>query len=143
MRKEDVQNKLDIIPENLEKLEIFRAMDFEKFNSDFRNIDSALHRLQTSIQALVDIGGYIIASLGLRVPATSGEVIDILVQHGLLRQDQRDRYISMIQFRNRIVHFYNEIDLNILYQILQEELVDIRELYRALILIIEEHPEKV
>jgi len=35
----------------------------------------------------------------------------------------------------------NEVDLKILYQILQEELVDIRELYRTLILIIEEHPE--
>ena len=141
MRAEDVQSKLDIIPENLEKLEILRAMGYEKFTSDFRNIDSALHRLQTAIQALVDIGGYIIASLGLRVPGTSGEVIDILVEHGLLKKEKRDRYISMVQFRNRIVHFYNNIDLKILYQILQEELVDIRELYRALLLVIEEHPE--
>jgi len=141
MRKEDVQSKLDIIPENLEKLEILRAMGYEKFTSDFRNIDSALHRFQTSIQALVDIGGYIIASLGLRTPGTSGEVIDILVENGLVRAEQRDRYISMIQFRNRIVHFYNDTDLKILYQILQEEPIDIRELYRTLLLIIEEHPE--
>lgn len=141
MRKEDVQNKLDIIPENLEKLEILRAMGYEKFASDFRNIDSALHRLQTSIQAFVDIGGYIIASLGLRTPGTSGEVIDILVEQGLLIKERKARYISMIQFRNRIVHFYNDIDMKILYQILQDELVDIRELYRTLILIIEEHPE--
>jgi len=141
MRKEDVQSKLDIIPENLEKLEILRAMGNEKFTSDFRNIDSALHRFQTSIQALVDIGGYIIASLGLRTPGTSGEVIDILVEHGLFNAGQRDRYISMIQFRNRIVHFYNNIDLKVLYQILQEELLDIRELYRTLTLVIEEHPE--
>ena len=47
----------------------------------------------------------------------------------------------MIQFRNRIVHFYNDIDLKILYQILQEELVDIRKLYQTLIQIIEKHPE--
>jgi len=140
MKKEDVQNKLDIIPENLEKLGILRAMGYEEFISDFRNIDSALHRFQTSIQALVDIGGYIIASLGLRAPSTSGEVIDILVEHGLLNAAQRDRYISMIQFRNRIVHFYNDIDLKVLYQILQEEVVDIRELYRTLTLIIEGHP---
>jgi len=141
MKKEDVQNKLDIIPENLEKLEILRAMGYEKFIADFRNIDSALHRFQTSIQALVDIGGYIIASLGLRTPGSSGEVIDILVEHGLLNAEPRDRYISMIQFRNRIVHFYNSIDLKILYRILQEGLLDIRELYRTLILVIEEHPD--
>lgn len=141
MRKEDVQSKLDIIPENLEKLKILRAMGYDEFASDFRNIDSVLHRFQTSIQALVDIGGYIIASLGLRTPSTSGEVIDILIEHGLLKPEQRDRSISMIQFRNRIVHFYNGIDLNIVYQILQGELADIRELYQTLIQIIEEHPE--
>ncbi|MGQ9646975.1 MAG: type VII toxin-antitoxin system HepT family RNase toxin [Thermodesulfobacteriota bacterium] len=141
MKKEDVQSKLDIIPENLEKLEILRNKDFEEFASDFRNVDSALHRLQTSIQALVDIGGYIIASLGLRTPSTSTEVIGVLVEHGLLNKERQDRYISMIQFRNRIVHFYNNIDLKILYQILQEELVDIRELYRSFILIIDQHPD--
>lgn len=140
MRKEDVQSKLDLIPENLEKLEILRGMGYEKFVADFRNIDSALHRLQTSIQALVDMGAYIIASLGLRTPGSSGEVIDILVEHGLLNKSRRDRYISMIQFRNRIVHFYNNIDLKILYQILREDLIDIRELYGTLITIIEEHP---
>ena len=141
MRKEDVQSKLDIIPENLEKFEILRGMDYETFILDFRNIDSALHRFQTSIQALVDIGGYIIASLGLRTPGTSGDVVDILVEHNLLKGEQRGRYISMIQFRNRIVHFYNDMDLKILYQILQEELVDIRELYQRLILIIDQHPD--
>lgn len=141
MKKEEVQRKLDIIPENLEKLKIFQAMDFETFKSDFRNIDSTLHRLQTSIQALVDIGGYIIASLGLRTPGSSAEVIDILVENGFLENDRKDRYISLIQFRNRIVHFYNDIDLKILYQIVQEELNDIRDLFRSLVLIIEKHPE--
>jgi len=141
MRPQDVQSKLDIIPDNLEKLEIFRGMSYEEFTSDFRNIDSALHRLQTSIQAFIDIGAYVIASLGLRTPSTNAEVIDILVERGLLSPDRRDRYISMIQFRNRIVHFYNGINFRILYQIIQDELVDIRELYRILIRIIEEHPE--
>lgn len=141
MRKEDVQSKLDIIPENIEKLEILRTMSHEEFISDFRNVDSALHRLQTSIQALVDIGGYIIGSLGLRTPSSSAEVIDILVERGLLPKEQRDRYVSMIQFRNRIVHFYNAVDLKILSQILRGEAGDIRQLYEALIRIIEEHPE--
>ena len=141
MRKQDVQTKLDVIPENIEKIEILRGMSYEEFISDFRNIDSSLHRLQTSIQAVVDIGGYIIASLGLRTPGTSGEVIDILVEHGLLSKERRDRYISMIQFRNRIVHLYNSINLKLLYDILKDELIDIQEIYREFIQIIEKNPE--
>jgi uncharacterized protein YutE (UPF0331/DUF86 family) len=79
--------------------------------------------------------------LGLRTPGTSGDVVDILVERSLLKEEQRGRYILMIQFRNRIVHFYNDMDLKILYQFLQEELVDIRELYQRLILIIDQHAD--
>jgi uncharacterized protein YutE (UPF0331/DUF86 family) len=68
-------------------------------------------------------------------------VVDILVEQNLLKAEHRDRYISMIQFRNRIVHFYNDMDLKILHQILQEELPDIRALYQRLILIIDQHPD--
>ncbi len=50
MKRQDIQSKIDIILNNLEKLSRLRAMPFEEFTSDFRNIDSALHRLQTSIQ---------------------------------------------------------------------------------------------
>ncbi|MEK7846484.1 MAG: HepT-like ribonuclease domain-containing protein [Nitrospinota bacterium] len=59
MRKEDIQTKIDAIFDNLEKLKFFSSKTYEEFIADFRNIDSALHRLQTSIQALLDIGSYI------------------------------------------------------------------------------------
>ena len=76
MKKEDVQNKLDIIPENLEKLEILRGMGYEEFTSDFRNIDSALHRFQTSIQTLVDIGNISLPRWGYapRAPAEKSSI---------------------------------------------------------------------
>lgn len=139
MRKEDIQSKLDIVPDNLEKMSTLQAMPYEEFSADFRNIDSALHRLQTSIQAIVDIGSYIIASLGFRTPGTSAEVIDILVENSFLEAKQRGRYVAMIQFRNRVVHFYNGVDTGIVYRILQEELNDIREIYGTLVRIVEEH----
>jgi len=44
-----------------------KTKTYEEFNSDFRNIDSALHRLQTTIQALLDIESYIIASFLLKI----------------------------------------------------------------------------
>lgn len=141
MKKEDIQIKLDLIPENVEKLEILRGKSLDEFEADFRNVDSALHRLQTSIQALIDIGGYIVASLGLRTPSTNAEVIEILVEKGLIDAKDKDKYIKMIHFRNRVVHLYNDIDIKVLYQIVQEEIGDIKELYLNLLQIIEEHAE--
>jgi uncharacterized protein YutE (UPF0331/DUF86 family) len=142
VKREDVQHKLEIIPENIEKIEILRAKDYREFCSDFRNVDSALHRLQTSIQALIDIGSYIIAELGLRTPSFSAEVIDILTEAGFIKPEDQVRYISMVQFRNRVVHVYNNIDLKVFHGILQQEIADIRRLYQTLLQIIEDHENK-
>jgi len=139
MRKADVQSKLEILPENIEKLELLRALEYSEFCADFRNVDSALHRVQTSIQALVDIGSYIIAQLGLKTPDSSAEVIAILSANGFIAREDEERYISMVQFRNRVVHLYNSIDAELLYRILCEEIDDIRVLYRTFLEIIEEH----
>jgi uncharacterized protein YutE (UPF0331/DUF86 family) len=47
----------------------------------------------------------------------------------------------MGQFRNRLVHLYNQIDTEALYNILVNELGDIKEFYATLLKIIAEHKE--
>ena len=141
MKKEDIQSKIDIILDNLDKLSILRQKTYEDFVSDFRNIDSTLHRLQTSIQALLDIGSYIIASLGLRTPNTSAEIIEILSEAGYIPEDRKETFIKMSKFRNRIVHLYNHIDTKTLYDILVNELDDLREFHASLLDVIDRHEE--
>jgi hypothetical protein len=84
MKKEDIQTKIDVIFNNLDELNFLKAKSYEEFISDFRNIDASLHILQTSIQALLDIGSYIIASLGLKTPNTNAEIIEILNEAGYI-----------------------------------------------------------
>ncbi len=139
MQQRDIKTKIDVIIDNLDKLNALKAKTFEEFTSDFRNADSTLHRLQTSVQALLDIGGYIIASLGLRTPNTNTDIIEILSEAGYISKEDAETYIKMSQFRNRIVHLYNHIDTETLYDILVNELDDIMQFYTCLIKIIESH----
>lgn len=141
MRKEDIQTKIDVIFDNIEKLSSLKTKTFDDFISDFRNIDSALHRMQTSIQAILDIGSYIIASLGLKTPNTNAEIIEILSEAGYISKDNIETYMKMSQFRNRIVHLYNHIDTKTLYEILANEPGDIKDFYKDLLKIIEKHKE--
>lgn len=141
MNQDDIQTKIDLIGDNLEKLNFLRTKTYEDFVSDFRNIASSLYILQTSIQALLDIGSYIIASLGLRTPNTNAEIIEILSDAGYVPKDKIETYIKMSQFRNRIVHLYNHIDTETLYGILTDELGDIKDFYKDLLQIIERHKE--
>lgn len=139
MRQEDIQIKIDVIVENLEKLSSLKAKTYEDFISDYRNIDSALYRLQTSIQALLDIGSYVIANLGLKMPNTNAEIIKILSDAGYIPEEKIEAYSDMSKFRNRIVHLYNHIDTEALYNILVNKLSDIKEFYTNLLKIIEDH----
>ncbi len=136
MKQEDIQTKIDVISENLEKLGFLKAMTYENFISDFRNTDSALHRMQTSIQALLDIGSYIIANLGLTMPNTNAEIIRILSDAGYIPEEKITAYTDMSRFRNRIVHLYNHIDTGTLYDILVNEMDDVKEFYVNLLDII-------
>lgn len=141
MNQTDIQIKIDVILDNMDKLSTLKAKKYEDFVSDFRNIDSAIHRLQTSIQALLDIGSYVISSLGLRTPNTNAEIIKILGEHGYIPKDKIDTYVTMSQFRNRIVHLYNHIDIQIIYDILSDELHDIKALYINLLKVIEDNKD--
>ena len=136
MKKEDIQTKIDVVLDNLEKLHDLKIKTYEDFISDYRNIDSALYRLQTSIQALLDIGSYIIASLGLKTPNTNSEIIQILSNAEYIPKEKVEAYTDMSKFRNRIVHLYNHIDTEMLYDILINELTDIKEFYTTLLEII-------
>jgi len=44
---------------------------------------------------LLDIGSYIIASLGLRTPSTNAEIIEILSEGDYLPKEKRETYIKI------------------------------------------------
>lgn len=67
------------------------------------------------------------------IPGTSAEAVKILINQGILDQDQENALIQMVKFRNRIVHLYQEIDDSEVYRILQENLGDIKDFVGAVI----------
>lgn len=137
MSARDVQKKIDVVLDSLEKLKSLKEKPYASFVRDFRNVDSALHRLQTSIQALLDIGAYIVASRGLRSPESNAEIVEILSDAGLIDRKRAATYVKMSQFRNRIVHLYNHIDTRTLHEILSRELGDIRHFLSDLLKLLE------
>lgn len=113
--------RLAVLRDNLAKLAMIPQGSLEEFQSDFRNVDSALHRLQTSIQALIDVGSYVVSQLGLAPPRTSLDILTSLETAEALPAGTSDRYGAIFGFRNRIVHLYDRVDDAIVFRILTEE----------------------
>ncbi len=133
MIENDVQRRLEILRVNLERLAEIPQETFEDFSADFRNLDSALHRLQTSIQALLDLGAVLVSRLGLPAPRTSLDILSSLEEAGRLPAGSSVRFRPILGFRNRVVHLYDRIDEKIVYRILTEERGDLAELLELLL----------
>lgn len=122
--KKRILDKIGVIENSLSKLKTLSQISIEEFISDFKNFDSAKYNLQTAIEAMIDIGNHIISRKGLGIPKTYRDTFEIMHKSQIITQKDADIYKLMAKFRNRIVHFYDEVDDKEVYGILQNNLGD-------------------
>jgi len=122
--KKRVLEKIRIIQECLNKLRTLSQLSVAEFTSDFKNFDSAKYNLQVTIEAMIDIGNHIISRKGLGAPKTYRDTFEALHKGNIIPREDLATYKLMVRFRNRIVHFYDEIDDREVYKILQNNLGD-------------------
>lgn len=108
----------------LKKLEILAALPEETFLGNFANVESAKHLLQVSIECCLDIAHHIVADEGYRTPADYYDTFVVLQENGILPPSFMPTLRKMVSFRNRVVHLYWEVDDEIVYRVLQENLRD-------------------
>lgn len=130
--KKKIMDKIQLIEKNISKLKILSQLSLEEFTSDFRYFDSAKYNLQTAIEAMIDIGNHIISRKGLGIPKTYGETFEILYKNGIIEKKEADIYKLMAKFRNRIFHFYDEVDDKEVYKIIINNLEDFESFIRSI-----------
>ena len=108
-------------------------MTFWTFAKDTNSQDILLFNLTQAIQNCIDIAVHILSDEGWGLPGTQSEIFDILADKGLISKDLAGRLISMVGFRNRVVHEYEKLDLEIVYKVWQERLRDVEEFAFAVV----------
>lgn len=82
---------------------------------------------------MIDIGSYAVSKLGLGSPSSSVDILRRLESHGHLDEGSTDRFTPIFGFRNRVVHPYDRVDPQIVYQILTQERADLEGLLGLLL----------
>ncbi|WP_026486309.1 type VII toxin-antitoxin system HepT family RNase toxin [Caldanaerobius polysaccharolyticus] len=116
--------KLDTIKRSINNLNELSRLTPKEFLSDFKYYDSAKYNLQIAIEAMIDIGNHIISRQNFEPPKTYADTFEILGKHNILPSDMINTYKLMAKFRNRIVHFYDDVDESEVYNILQNNIQD-------------------
>ncbi len=122
-----VQERLKKLEEQVILLREVQRVSKEKFLADPREHVYALHLLQTAIQAMIDIGTHLVSGLNLGRVETYRDIARLLVEGGIIPEQFRPKFESMIGLRNLIIHEYLKIELERIYAILQDNLEDLVE----------------
>jgi uncharacterized protein YutE (UPF0331/DUF86 family) len=112
------------IQDNLELLREMSSIDEATFVGDRVKFYAAVHALQISIEAVLDIFTHIIARLHLGVPTSDLETLQVAKEKKLESEEHFQRFWSMNKFRNKVVHGYMDVDAKQLYKTLHRDLGD-------------------
>jgi uncharacterized protein YutE (UPF0331/DUF86 family) len=111
--------------------------------ADPRMVAAGESFLRRGLEALFDLGRHVLAK-GFGEPVAEYEAIaQRLGERAVLDAAQVERLRAMAGYRNRLVHFYDEVTPAELYRILTEHVDDVRRLLDALRSWIAAHPELI
>lgn len=80
--------------------------------------------IEYAIGNVFDICAILNTDLHLGVPGADGDILEHLVQHGVISPVMQQRLKAMKGFRNIVVHRYGAINNALAFSILQEHLGD-------------------
>lgn len=134
--KGTIKGKMAIIDESLKFLDE-RRKSFNPKKAAYMELQAIKHSLFEMAEACIDIANHIVASEGFQRPSSYGELFSTLAKEKLINDKLAERLKEMAQFRNIIVHKYEEIDATRLKSILDKDLADVREFARAIYMYME------
>jgi uncharacterized protein YutE (UPF0331/DUF86 family) len=116
----------------LHKLARYSGISVEEFLSSSEKVDSAKYNLIIAIEGAIDICNSIVARAGGRAPQDHADCFAILGELKLINGEYVDRLKRMAKFRNLLVHLYWKVDDRKVYQILKEDIQDIKDYLKVI-----------
>jgi len=124
-----VGDSLELIATSLRDLHALPQSSLAEFLADRRNPPAAESLLRRAIQAFFDLLRHLVAKSSGRGVLEYKELARIAVAEGLIRDPHlADVARQIAGFRNRLVHFYQEVTGEELYSILRSDLEDFEKL---------------
>ena len=123
---EVIKQRLVQLSTSLNKIERFNNISLEEFLDDDIIQDVVEYNLFIAINMMIDIATHIVVDNNIGNPKTLGETFDILNKEKYLSDDETKGYRNMVGLRNILAHEYVNIDKNIIYSIMKNNLIDIK-----------------
>lgn len=126
VNKDLIAKKLDFLNDQIRKID---NMDFdeESFVQDVDIHDLIVFRLQQAVETCIDIATHIIAAMDVPQKDTAKDAFKFLGEKKIINEGLVARMGKAADFRNRVVHGYNDFDFRLLFRDYEEDLKDLRQ----------------
>jgi len=118
---EGIFRRLDVYLDQLHRL---ARLPREGLVNDLMKLGAAKYYLQVAVECCIDVANHIIAREGFRAPESYADSFTVLAENGVIAPDFVSTAHKMVRMRNRLVHLYWEVDADMLYGTLQNNLGD-------------------
>ena len=131
VKKEVLQKRLKKAKKYLGYLEdIAEQYNKKKFKNDPMIFGSTERFLHLLIEALIDMGNHIISDQNLGEVEFYKDIPRLLYKNNYINEEQKEIFEQITGFRNILVHEYLEIDLDIVYEVLDNKLGDLKSILK-------------
>lgn len=110
----------------LSKLEAIGKLNEEDFLKSQEKIDGAKYNLIVVIEGGIDICNHIVARAGGRAPYDYADCFAILGELEVFSAEFVEKLRRMAKFRNLLVHLYWKVDNRKVFNIIREDISDIK-----------------
>ena len=128
-----IGHKVDIIEDHLRRIKSLPTLSSEDFKSNTMVQDVLLFNLTQAIQSCIDMATHIVSDEGWGIPGTQSEMFEILKDKGVISGELVEKLIAMAGFRNRVIHEYERLNMDIVYDIWQNRIKDIERFCLAVV----------
>lgn len=126
-----IENKISAVRKYLKILEGYKKYSKEEITRNLTLKGAVERYLYLAAQATIDTGEAVIAYENFRKPTTMSEVFYVLEEEKIISGELADKMIKMVGFRNIVVHDYERVNYDIVYDVLQNGLKDIEKFLKA------------
>ena len=119
--------KLQALDEYLGYLKDLQKVNKKSFLQDYHQFGLAEHYLHLSIEVLLDVAKLVIIAYGFPRPEESREVFYVLHNKSVINDKLHNELIGASGFRNVLIHEYEKIDKERVYEYLQNDIDQFKE----------------
>ena len=101
--------------------------------NDYTKQDSIVLNLQRACEACLDMAMYIVSTRKLGVPQIKREAFELLYKNNLIDKEMYINMKNMVGFRNIAIHDYKNIDDEVLIDILDNHLEELRAFSKVIL----------